>query len=264
MRVALPNFEAPPINEVAMGVRFKPIEGLLPTHFGLFWSSLKGKFGKCEDAAPLGSLEELVTSKWGGPIPRTWLIHNDGQYLIQLQPNIFYFNWRRQDDIQNYPRYSTIKPLFHEYMQRFFEFLTLEQFPPPEAVRCELTYVNVIPEGQNDGSRDAFSSLFPDLTWRQAEGRFLSVPKTLNWQTSFDLPEGAGELTAKIQSAKRVLDGHPVIRFEIGALGVDSQLPLDEIDHWFDLAHQTIVLSFVDLTSSNTQRDVWKRIHDTN
>ena len=264
MRVDLPHFEAPPINEVAMGVKFAPIEGLLLSHFGLFWSSLRGEFGKSEEAVPLGSFEDLVMSKAGPPLPRTWLIHNDGQYLIQLQPNLFYFNWRRQDEVQNYPRYSTIKPLFHDYLQRYIEFLAREQLPQPDAVNCDLTYVNMIPTSPNGGSRDSFSSLFPDLSWRQAEDRFLTVPKTLSWQTTFDLPDGAGELTAKIQSAKRVSDDLPVLRFEITARGIGSKLPLNEIDHWFDLAHQTIVLSFVDLTSGETQREVWKRIYAAN
>ena len=264
MRVDLPHFEEPPINEVAMGVTFPPIQGLRLTHFGLFWSSLRGEFGKSEEAVPLGLFEDLAMSMAGGPLPRTWLIHNDEQYLIQLQPNIFYFNWRRKGEAQNYPRYSTIKPLFYEYLKRYFEFLAQEKLPVPEVVDCNLTYVNMIPEGQDGESRKGFSDLFPDINWRHATDRFLPMPKALNWQATFDLPDDIGDLTAKVQNAKRVSDGLPVIRFEINVRSSGTDLSLDETEHWFDLAHQGIVTSFVDLTNVETQREIWKRIDATN
>lgn len=256
----LPDFEAPPINEVAMGVRFAPIQGLVLAHFGLFWSSLKDEFGKSEEAMPLGPFDELPMSTGGGPLPRTWLIHNDEQFLIQLQPNLFFFNWRRRDEAQSYPRYSTIKPLFQDYLQRFMEFLVQEELPGPEEVSCDLTYVNVIPKDQYEGSNDGLGSLFPDLTWRQEGDRFLQTPKNQTWQATFDLPDAAGELTAKIQSALRLPGNLPVLRFELTARSKGLKLPMAEIEHWFDLAHRVIVLSFVDLTSDELQRKVWKRV----
>lgn len=264
MRADLPHFEAPPINEVAMGVTFAPIQGLRLSHFGLFWSSVRSEYGKTEEAVPLGSFEDLAMSMSGGPLPRIWLIHNDEQYLIQLQPNIFYFNWRRKGEDQSYPRYYTIKPLFYDNLKRYFEFLTQEQLPLPEVVNCNLTYVNIIPEGQNGDARKGLNGLFPDMNWRHATDRFLPMPKALNWQTTFDMADDVGELTAKVQNAKRVSDGLPVIRFEINVRSSGTELPLDETEHWFDLAHQAIVTSFVDLTSVEAQRDIWKRIDARN
>ena len=264
MPTDLPHFEAPPINEVAMGVGFAPIEGLGLAHFGLFWSSLREEFSKSEEAAPLSISEGLAMSKTGLPLPRIWLIHNEEQYLIQLQPNMFYFNWRRQDEAQNYPRYSTIKPLFYDYLQRYVEFLAQEQLPQPEAVNCALTYVNIIPQGRNGDSSDGFSGLFPDVSWRRAEDRFLPVPKALSWQITFDVLDDAVELTAKIQSAKRKSDELPVLRFEINARDMRSKSPLNETEHWFDSAHEAIVLSFVDLTSYKTQCEIWKRVNAAN
>lgn len=263
MPTELPHFEAPPINEVAMGVRFAPIEGLVLTHFGLFWSSLREEFSKSEEAAPLSTSEGLALTKAGLPLPRVWLIHDDDEYLIQLQPNIFHFNWRRQDEVQIYPRYSRIKQLFYDYLQRYVEFLTQEQLPQPEAVECDLTYVNIIPQGQNGNSSDGLVGLFPDVNWRLEEDRFLPVPKALNWQTTFDIDD-AVELIAKVQSAKRASDDLPVLRFEINARDMRSKSPLDETEHWFDRAHEAIVLSFADLTSSKSQREIWKRIYDAN
>lgn len=260
----LPHFETPPVNEVAMGVRFVPIEGLHLAHFGLFWSLLRTKFGRSEEAVPLGTIDDLIMSKVGGPLPRIWLIHNDEQYLIQLQPNIFYFNWRRREDTGEYPRYATIKPLFHDYFHQFLEFLTREQLPNPKAANCELTYVNLIPESQIGGSIDGIGGMIPNLSWKQLKDRYLQAPNSINWQTTFDRPDDAGELTIKIQSAKRVADDVSYLRFEISARSVGSKLPLDTLENWFDLAHEAIVLSFVDLTSIEMQRDVWNRVDGAN
>ena len=246
-----------------MGVRFPPIQGLVLPHYGAFWSSLRDEFGTSEEAVPLGTFEEIGVTKSGAPLPRTWLIHNDKQYLIQLQQSIFYFNWRKRDDAESYPRYSTIKPLFYTNLGRYVAFLEGEKLPIPKAVDCDLTYVNIIPMGEGGYTRDGFASVFPDVDWRLEAERFLLAPKGISWQATFDLPESAGELTAKVQSAKRASNGLPVVRFELVARNSGYNLPLGDTEDWFDLAHETIVLSFADLTSGEMQRDVWKRIDGT-
>ena len=245
-----------------MGVRFPVIQGLLLPHYGAFWSSLRNEFGRCEEAATLTVFDEFVGSKSGAPLPRTWLIHNDEQYLIQLQQNLFYFNWRLGDAARNYPRYATIKRLFYEYLERYAAFLKDEKLPVPEAVNCDLSYVNVIPEGEGGYSKIGFASMFRDMSWGSKTKRFLPPPKGVSWQGGFDLPDDAGELIAKAQSGKRLSDDHPVVRFELNARSPGFKLALDDTEEWFDLAHKTIVLSFVDLTSTKMQRDVWKKIDD--
>lgn len=245
-----------------MGIRFKPIDGLTLAHLGLFWASVKDDFGKSEEASPLMDSLDEASLRSGVLYPRLWLIQNDDQYLIQLQPNIFFFNWRRQQDDQNYPSFSTITPLFHKYLGLYIKFLADLDLPPPEAVSCDLTYVNMIPDEKDGEPNYGFSNLFPDLVWRNNEDRFLPVPKALSWQTTFDFLEDVGELTAKIQSAKRKSDGQPLLRFELTARNRDSRLPLDEIDGWFEIAHRMIVMSFADLTSSEAQTQVWKRVGD--
>lgn len=256
-----PTFEAPPINEVAMGIHFAPIPGLTVAHLGLFWGLLKSEFPKIEEAIPHGTVSDVPKSKAGVPLPRYYLIKDDEQYLIQLQPNIFFFNWRQQDESHEYPRYVVIKPLFNKYLGCYLEFLSNENLPEPKEVSCNLTYVNIIPDHQFREIVNDVGGLFPDFGWRSSEDRFLPEPKALNWLSKFDLPNDAGELTVKIQSAIRNSDKMPVLQFELGALGTGSKLRLDEIEPWFDVAHETIVSSFVDLTSSEAQRQIWKRVY---
>ena len=261
-RTSLPKFKAPPVNEVAMGVKFAPIEGLTLAHFGLFWATLRDEFARSEEAIPFGTPTEIPVREGGLPLPRLWLVHNDEQFLIQLQPNIFYFNWRRRDDDQTYPSYDAINPLFRKYLTLYFTLLSSEGLPPPVAFSCDMSYINLITEQSNDSANGSPTNLFPDFVWRQSKERFLPRPKAVNWHSVFDLPDGAGDLSARVQSATRVADGSAVLRFEIKATGGEQRLTLKETEKWFDIAHRAIVLSFVDMTNSDIQREVWKRTDD--
>jgi len=255
----LPKFESPPVNEVAMGVKFEPIEGLTLAHFGLFWATLRDEFGKSEEAIPLGTPADIPMRAGGGPLPRLWLVHNDEQFLIQLQPNIFYFNWRRRGEKQAYPSYDSIRPLFEKYLSSFFAFLEHEGLPTPSAFSCDLTYVNIIPTLAEKMEKIELGYLFPDFSWNSTEERALTHPKAVNWHSAFDLADEAGDLTAKIQSATNKEDGSSVIKFEINASGGTKLLSLSETDTWFEIAHSAIVMAFADLTISDAQRELWGR-----
>lgn len=263
MTAVLPDFEDPPIHEVVIGVKFPPIDGLMLTHFGLFWALLKDEFTTSQEAVPLGQIDEQPVRVSGLPLPRVWLIHEEQQYLLQLQPNLFYFNWRQQDPKVQYPRYKTIKPLFYRHLDAFFTFLEKEGLALPELLSCNLTYINLIDGDPESGLKDLYGSLFPDASWRHLDDRYLSTPTAINWQSTFDMPEGDGELAAKIQSAKRRSDSHPLLRFEINVQSPSSGLPLDQTEAWLDSAHKAIVLSFADLTSEEMQRSIWKRSDGT-
>lgn len=258
MAADLPSFEAPPINEVVIGVRFRPIDEMLLTHFGLFWASLRNDFGESEEAIPMGTPEGVAVSKAGQlPLPRTWLINNDKQYLIQLQSNIFYFNWRKQSESQNYPRYSKIKPMFYDYIGLFIKFLYKENITVPKIFNGELTYVNIIPQENNN----YFSGVFPDLSWRSGGSRLMPPPSGFSWNSTHVFDDRI-ELTTKIQTAKRVSDESTVLRFEISARETGSGSSLETSEEWFDRAHNAIVSSFVDLTNPRIQQELWKRTDD--
>lgn len=242
-----------------MGVKFKPIDGLTLGHFGLFWGALRDTFGSSEEAVPLRKLTDPAIRKGGGVLPRLWLISNDEQYLIQLQPDVFYFNWRRREEKQAYPSYDSIRPLFEKYLSSFLAFLEHENLPTPPEFSCELTYVNIIPTITEKMEIIDLGYLFPDFSWNSTEERTLTHPKAVNWHSLFDLDDEAGDLTVKIQSATSNEDGSPVIRLEINASGGDKWLSISETDTWFDIAHSAIVTAFVDLTSGDAQRELWRR-----
>ena len=258
----LPDFESPPINEVALGVRFRPVPGLTATHFGLYWSQIKDQFGRCEHAAPIAPVEGTTDAATGLPLPRVWLIHNDEEFLIQLQPNLFFLNWRKTDGQRKYPRYATVKPEFERQLFRYFDFLNSIGLARPEPNNCELTYVNIIPKGQGWDSNADIRNIWPDIVWRGSSERFLRAPKALNFRVSFDLPQNAGELIITLQNASRKTDNEPALRLELSARGDLPTPSTKAMDDWFELAHEWIVRGFADATDRGVQDKFWKRLND--
>jgi len=100
-------------------------------------------------------------------------------------------NWRRVEDKQEYPHYSKIKPIFEHHLIQYFEFLEGEGLSRPEPTDYELTYVNIVPVGQEWEKLSDFGAILPDICWRQTEKRFLPTPKGLSSQASFELPNDA-------------------------------------------------------------------------
>ena len=49
----LPNFDNPPVVEVALSVRFEPLRKLTAPQMGRYWGALGSDFAREEEAAPL-------------------------------------------------------------------------------------------------------------------------------------------------------------------------------------------------------------------
>ena len=90
----LPSYRNPPVNEVVCGARFAALERFMVPHIGLFWDSVRKDFPNCEHAAPLSVDLSVLDAATGLPIPRIWLINRSEDRLIQLQKDVFFYNWR--------------------------------------------------------------------------------------------------------------------------------------------------------------------------
>ena len=107
----LPDFERPPVIEVALSVQFKRLEALRSAHLGLLWAKFRPEgFPRTEDHAPLEPAFErfdpnLLRTQLGievrasdlPPLPRVWFLNEAGSELIQIQRDRFVHNWRKVD-----------------------------------------------------------------------------------------------------------------------------------------------------------------------
>ena len=119
-----PDFEKPPVVEVAVSLQFKPLESLRTPHFGLIWNLLREeRFSQVEDHGDIEpAFEEFETRPSprlgvrvqafddAPPLPRVWLLNNERNELIQLQKDRLVVNWRQGVTEEPYPRYESLVP----------------------------------------------------------------------------------------------------------------------------------------------------------
>jgi uncharacterized protein (TIGR04255 family) len=263
----LPVYEKPPINEVVCGILFDRIDKLLSPYLGMLWERYKPEYPKCQEAAPLAPTIENFDQSLDEaqyinilPIPRTWFVHVDESKIIQIQRDRFHHNWRKIQPDDQYPRYETIINDFKNHLLKFTEFLEENDLGILTPLQYELTYINSILQGEEWETLNDIDKIFPNFSWQKGKNNFLTSPETINWQTTFVLPEHTGRLHAKVQSAIRRGDRRSAIQFELTVRGMGKYKTPDTMLSWFELAHDWIVRGFTDLTALQVQKDIWGRV----
>jgi len=260
----LPVYENPPVNEVVCGILFARLDELLTPYLGLLWEKYKPAYSKCQEVAPLMPIIENLGQGEPQevdmlPLPRIWFVHDNNRNIIQIQRDRFLHNWRKIQSNDKYPRYENIIKDFRDHLSTFTEFLKENNLGTLTPLQYELTYINHILQEEGWETITDIEKIFPNFSWQKGRNSFLTIPETINWQTSFALPELTGRLHSKLQSAIRRDDGRPAILFELTARGIGSYTTLVTMWSWFELAHEWVVRGFTDLTDPQVQKDVWGR-----
>lgn len=265
----LPDYENPPVTEVVCGILFNPIQSLLTPHFGLLWEKFKPDYPQCQEVSPLAPTIEKFDEpptlgiQWSDtpPLPRVWFLDTSGNAIIQIQRDRFHHNWKKAQPQDRYPRYEVVVQSFQERFSCFETFLKEMKLEAVEPCQYEMTYINHIVQGQGWNTLSEIERVFPHLTWQAKAQRFLPSFETINWQTSFVLPNRIGRLHATISYGVIYQDVQPVpiLQLELTARGIDNHKSLETMRDWFDLAHEWIVSGFADLTSEEIQNNVWKK-----
>ncbi len=260
----LPIYENPPVNEVVCGILFTRLDELLTPYLGLLWEKYKPEYSKCQEVAPIMPIIESFDQRASQevemlPLPRTWFVHDNERGIIQIQRDRFLHNWRKMQRSDEYPHYESVVRDFRAYLLIFTEFLKENNLGVLIPLQYELTYINHIMQGEGWETINDVEKIFPNFSWQKGKNSFLTSPEIINWHTSFVLPDRTGRLHAKIQSATRQTDKHPVLQFELTVRGIGNYSTLDAMWSWFGLAHEWIVRGFSDLTDSQVQKDIWRR-----
>lgn len=269
---ALPSFDRPPLNEVALSVQFEPLPGLNPAEIGVFWKTLRDRFPRVECHTPIGTtiertgvvpmaptrpvfVEEL-------PAPRFWFLDEAGAELVQVQQDRFVRNWRRVDPSQSYPRYEKhTRPNFLDDYNAFLAFLSGEGIPVPVPNQCEVNYVNMIEAGVGWKSYADLGKVLrigimqvpslPDLAFE--EGRMALKHRILAPDNTFQ-----GRLHISVEPRLKKSDSSPVIALTLTARGQPLSDGVGGVLAFFDLARRIIVNTFAAITTSEMHK-VWGR-----
>lgn len=253
----LADYDRPPVVEVVYGIKFKPLSGWLVPHIGAFWQSVSDEFPRCEHAPPIMGDSDVVDPATGIPLPRVWLISGDHDRLIQLQPGRFLFNWRHREGAGPYPRYRPLSRKFFSLFDKFQKFVTAHQLGDIELLECELTYRNHVFEQEGWQFPEQIGRVVKHTEWQNRDYRFLPHPSAISWQIRFPFQEQLGELSVKLNPAKRVQDDKQLLVLEMSSRGRPADVPLLHMKGWFSHAHEWIVRGFEDLTTEEVQEELW-------
>lgn len=258
-------FRNAPIREVACAVVFNTAKPLDSSFHGLFWESLRERFPRFEDQPPvpvnIGSMPNQIQFGFSTlpPLRRAWLLDPQGRYLIQLQQDLFTFNWRLGPPEEKYPRFPAIYSDFKSIFDGFQKFVNFRGFGELTCQQLQLSYVNVIDGDSGLGAIRADEAVVGAslaAPWPASTGSDRLNPESLNWSSTYLLPENIGRLTWNAQTALMLPKMNNSLRIEIGVQGIIPHPVETPMDLWFQRAHDWICELF--LTSTNPAlHEVW-------
>jgi uncharacterized protein (TIGR04255 family) len=255
----LPDFEAPPVAEVVLGVKFTIPGGLKVYHIGIYWDRIKSKFPKFQEQPPLPAQDEPAFSFVSGPppLPRCWFLDDTETRLIQLQADRFIHNWRKVTGEEKYPRYEAIRDEFVARWDEFCGFLVDQGGSKPILNACELAYVNHISKESCWTEPKDLGRLFSFLATDMSGGAGHTL-ESVQCGLRFKLPGGNGHLNVSMTPAIRKQDQQEILRFDLSARGAMESGEEAQLLKWFDGARETIVRVFTALTTEEAHSS-WKR-----
>lgn len=263
MDESIVDFENPPVSEVVCGVGFTKPDNFTSPYMGLFWSTVRDEFPVAEVKPPLpppGSEFNFILSDTPPP-PRYFLRTREGDELLQLQENRFLYNWLQTQRNPKYPRYKNVIKRFHKLRKQFEMFLQDHDLQQMAVRELRLTYVNHIMEGEGWNNLADVGKIFPNFQLKQRGRRYLRGPTGWNFKTWFPVKDRNSRLQVTIRNGIKKIAEDPEQRLYVLDLTVIGDVvdpSQGELQRWFDMAREAIDLSFLDLTSSKIQNEIWK------
>lgn len=267
MTTTLPSFDAPPVTETVLGVEFAQLAKWSIPHFGLFWSRVRDEYPRCEVKAPLAQQEEKFGEEQRAmlgfrsiqfellqqPEVRCWFHDASEHRLLQVQPDRFIHNWRKQGAPDVYPRYEKIRSIFEREWARFREFVQVEDLGPLAVHQCEVSYVNHLEQGREWNSLTELPEM---VTFWKGCASTHPAPESVQAVASF--VRDSTRLRIQLQHAIRSTDLKEIIVFTLSARGRPQSTEPSAIVRWMDEARSWIVKSFDELTTPKMHQ-IWKR-----
>ena len=272
--VGLPDFEDPPVVEVALSVQFERLEALKTAHLGVLWAEFRENFPKTEEQPPLDPVIEpfgvsipprigvRVETFLAPPVPRIWFLNEAATELIQVQTDRFMHNWRKTGKGTAYPRYESIRGSFERELQTFSRYVSREKLGGLRFNQCEVTYVNHIIAGQGWDQHGHLSRIV-NLWSAGGSSSLLPEPEDVRFRTRYVLRDAdnkpIGRLHVDVQPAWMRSDNKPMYILTLTARGGPRSADVAGVFEFLDVGRIWIVESFAYLTTPEMWR-VWRRI----
>lgn len=174
----LSDLKNPPIVEVVCGVVFDELVGLDPLVVGQFWSAKRSVYPKREVHPPVRTQPGFAIHEGVGPV-RSWLVSSGDEFVIQIQPDRFYFNWRRKGE--TYPRFGdhgSGRGMLSRATAEFDDFVGFckrELNQSPEIRSAELAKIDLVRYSTDEELGQLIPSVTAFRQWTKSESPDINI-----------------------------------------------------------------------------------------
>jgi uncharacterized protein (TIGR04255 family) len=264
----LPEYDSPPVTETSVGIQFDGLSGYNSLAAADFWSEVRDDFPLVEERQPLEPAFETFGPSDGATDvpriemitdviqPRFFFVSKDETQLIQLQRDRLFYNWRRTDAVETYPRYTHVRSRLSDNLDRLYRWSDRLKLGDVVPTQCEAVYVNRIPVADAEGNKCGLSFIFPWLDGLQGmtEDGMFRFRRRLN--------DDSGQPVARLNCNLRYGtddDGAREAHLMLAVRGRPSgPLDRDACLEFIDAEREVIVRTFTEVTSPDAHK-LWER-----
>ncbi len=262
----LPDFTAPPLNEVVLGVQFDPPRGYQQIRAYEVWQLFRDRFPNVEEQAPLAPSFEMfglparpqfgIEMLTGAPQLRFWFLSKQKDELIQFQSDRLLHNWRKVGDMTNdYPRFERMVEKFETELNELFPVLNSPSATSHNITQCEISYINHIfvePDLGIVKAADVFR--FMQLPGDELEGFSVAIARTISDTDQTPI----GRLHIEGHSAIHNATGKRMFVLTITARGLPSEPTVEGAIEFLKLGREMVLNTFAEITT-DLAHSVWGR-----
>jgi len=270
----LPEFENPPVVEVAVSTQFAAPVLSGPTVV-LRWSQVRDQFPTYQEVAPIhfGPAEsfdeprepalELQISDVPPPM-RLLMFDKTESRVLQLQPDAIGYSWRNLGGGREYPRYASIIEEFRREFADFSKFLLNEGLERPKPIQCEVTYVNIISPNEIWHELADLGAVVPSAEPRLSDD-FLPAPEHIRYSSRYVIPREDGTPIGRLFVSVEphyAFDREPphhVYSMRLTVRAKPQGADMSDVIGAMNVGHEWIVKGFASLTSKEMHRS-WGRL----
>lgn len=266
----LPDYERPPVVETVLAVHFKSLPQLSAFSIADFWrEEIRESLPKAEERPryepPIERFDEPGAHPMGqlmfgaGSFPsRYWFASSDDRHLLQIQPDWFAFNWRKQPG-EGYERYPAGVANFETYWGKFAEFVKQSGAGEIHPLQCEVTYINRIVSGEGWATHGELSSVVKLAG--SGKTASLPVPEDQNVYARYVMEADGrpiGRLHVSVSPVFESDTKRPVFVMDLTARGRPGSPDYEGVLGFFERGHRWVVTAFSELTT-DTMQSIWGR-----
>lgn len=264
----LPDFKAPPLNEVVIGMQFSMPQGYQQIRAGEVWNLFREGYPIVQELPALPPTFETfglpyqhsqtpqISFLTSGTHDRFWFLRPDGAELIQFQQDRLLHNWRKIGDGTNdYPRFESMMAEFEAELTQLQNYMASLAPQKLSINQCEISYVNHIKF--NRGECQGFSD------WLRFVNFTGECPDDFNFSFREVIRDEAGKPLGRFltEAALGILpDGQEIIVLSLTVKGAPLDADIDSGLKFLTLGRDVIVQKFAELTTDQAHQK-WERVN---